>query len=305
MALSITLSPGYTFQTDGTDKVTFGKLNQLGSPMVSISGTVGSSEIEDGSVTTAKIAADAINGTKIANGAIGVEHLGSADQGTIFYRGASTWNHLAPGTSGQVLTTKGASDNPEWATVPSVSTVSPSNISAGSNSTYLVTNASGTVEWAAQASTKIAVFWEEQTNGTDGGTFTQDTNVTRVLNQSTDPGSIATLSSNRITLQAGSYLVEASAPGFDCDTHVVWLYDTTNSTTLIDGEATYSDNSSAQAVRANLSGIFTLSAAADLELRHRCTSSRSTDGLGNAAGSLGGDTSHPEIYSMVKIIKLV
>ena len=305
MALTITLSPGYTFQTDGTDKVTFGKLNQLGAPMVSISGTVGSSDIEDGSITTAKISADAINGTKIADGAIGVEHLGSADQGTILYRGESTWNHLTPGTSGQVLTTKGASDNPEWATVPSVSTVSPSNISAGSNNTHLVTNGSGTVEWAAETNTKIAVYWDQKTNGTNGGTFTHSTDTTRDLTNSTDPSSIGALSSNAITLQAGTYLVEASAPGHDCDKHVIWIYNTTNTTTLIDGEATYSDNSSGEPVRASLSGMFTLAGEAAIELRHRCSATKASSGLGLAAGSIGSDTSHPEIYAMVKIIKLV
>ena len=40
--------------------------------------------------------------------------LGST-QGDILYRGASAWSVLAPGTSGQVLTTGGASANPAWA----------------------------------------------------------------------------------------------------------------------------------------------------------------------------------------------
>jgi len=39
----------------------------------------------------------------------------SATQGAVLYRGASGWAGLAPGTSGQVLTTSGASANPAWA----------------------------------------------------------------------------------------------------------------------------------------------------------------------------------------------
>jgi hypothetical protein len=35
-------------------------------------------------------------------------------QGDILYRGASAWSALAPGTSGQVLATQGASANPHW-----------------------------------------------------------------------------------------------------------------------------------------------------------------------------------------------
>jgi hypothetical protein len=38
-------------------------------------------------------------------------------QGTILYRGATTWSALTPGTSGQLLRTNGASANPSWQTV--------------------------------------------------------------------------------------------------------------------------------------------------------------------------------------------
>lgn len=43
--------------------------------------------------------------------------VGSAAQGDILYRGASTWSRLAAGTSGQYLQTQGAAANPQWATV--------------------------------------------------------------------------------------------------------------------------------------------------------------------------------------------
>ena len=36
-------------------------------------------------------------------------------QGNVLYRGASAWNVLAPGTSGQFLQTQGSSANPQWA----------------------------------------------------------------------------------------------------------------------------------------------------------------------------------------------
>ena len=41
----------------------------------------------------------------------------STTQGALLYRGASSWQALAPGTSGQYLKTLGAGANPEWATV--------------------------------------------------------------------------------------------------------------------------------------------------------------------------------------------
>src|SRR5882757_3680606 len=43
-----------------------------------------------------------------------LDGVGSPAQGDILYRGASSWALLAPGTSGNVLTTAGASANPSW-----------------------------------------------------------------------------------------------------------------------------------------------------------------------------------------------
>jgi len=51
--------------------------------------------------------------------------LTASTQGTVLYRGASTWSALAPGTSGQFLTSGGAAANPSWSSAgSSVSTIS-------------------------------------------------------------------------------------------------------------------------------------------------------------------------------------
>ena len=42
--------------------------------------------------------------------------IGSAAQGDILYRGASTWARLPAGTSGEYLKTLGAGANPDWDT---------------------------------------------------------------------------------------------------------------------------------------------------------------------------------------------
>jgi Repeat of unknown function (DUF5907) len=46
-----------------------------------------------------------------------LDFVGSAAQGDLLYRGASTWTRLGAGTSGQYLQTQGASANPQWASV--------------------------------------------------------------------------------------------------------------------------------------------------------------------------------------------
>lgn len=45
-----------------------------------------------------------------------LDFIGSAAQGDILYRGASSWARLAAGTSGQFLQTLGAGANPQWST---------------------------------------------------------------------------------------------------------------------------------------------------------------------------------------------
>ena len=69
--------------------------------------TVGTSQIDALAVTTATIAANAVDGTKIA--------LGSDAQGDVMYYDGTNWVRLAAGTSGQFLKTNGAGANPAWA----------------------------------------------------------------------------------------------------------------------------------------------------------------------------------------------
>jgi hypothetical protein len=46
-----------------------------------------------------------------------LDHILGSTQGSVIYRGASTWSLLGPGTSGQFLKTSGASANPSWSSV--------------------------------------------------------------------------------------------------------------------------------------------------------------------------------------------
>ena len=74
--------------------------------------TVGTSQIDALAVTTATIAANAVDGTKIA--------LGSDAQGDVMYYDGTNWVRLAAGTSGQFLKTNGAAANPAWVTPSSM-----------------------------------------------------------------------------------------------------------------------------------------------------------------------------------------
>lgn len=62
-----------------------------------------------GAVATAMIAANAVDGTKIA--------MGSDAQGDVLYHDGTDYTRLGAGTSGQFLKTQGAAANPVWANV--------------------------------------------------------------------------------------------------------------------------------------------------------------------------------------------
>jgi hypothetical protein len=113
-------SGGITNDLLGPDAVTSSKI---------LNGTIATVDIADAAITNAKLAnmaahlikARKTNSTGVPEDATLSEVLDfiSSTQGVIFYRGASGWAALAPGTSGQFLKTQGAAADPIWATVAS------------------------------------------------------------------------------------------------------------------------------------------------------------------------------------------
>lgn len=61
-----------------------------------------------------------------------LDHTYGSNQGQIIFRGASAYQGLNPGTSGQFLQSQGASANLQWATVTPVPTATPSAVSGSS-----------------------------------------------------------------------------------------------------------------------------------------------------------------------------
>lgn len=137
---------------------------------------------------------------------------------------------------------------------------------------------------------------DQKTAGTNGGTFTSGSFQTRTLNTSViNTLSGASLASNQITLQAGTYFVDATAPAVAVNKHKMVLFNVTDSTNALIGQSLYSD----QANNANLgtvSGQITITSQKVFELRHRCDTTKLNDGLGVASNY--GVT---EIYADVKI----
>jgi hypothetical protein len=184
----------------------------------------------------------------------------------IYSSPGSTPVRLAIGSAGQVLTV--ASGIPSWATA------------AGGSPTY-------------------AVFRDEKTSGTAGGTFTSGAQRTRDIN-ATQSNNItgASIATNQITLAAGTYYVEISAPAFAVATHQARLQNITDATTAILGQISYTDSGDSVVTHALVTGVFTIAASKTFEVQHICATTKASNGFG-VPGAFS-----TEVYTNISIAKI-
>lgn len=146
----------------------------------------------------------------------------------------------------------------------------------------------------------FAQFRDEKAASTDGGTFTQAAWRKRTLNTaSTNNISGASLASDQITLPAGTYYIDAKAPGNRCGTHKAKLYNTTDAADTIIGTSEVTQTGSNQTTHSYVRGMFTIAAQKVFELQHYCGTTRATDGFG-----LNCNFGVVEVYATVCIWKV-
>ncbi len=141
-----------------------------------------------------------------------------------------------------------------------------------------------------------------KTAGTDGGSFTADTWVTRELNTTRTNGITgASVASNTVTLPAGTYDALWDAVAVQVGTHRTRLRDTTSGATIGWGSTHYSDpTTSATASRG--SARFTLASTTNVQLQHYSDLGKATIGLGYGAGiAAAGEV---EVYVDLQIRKV-
>ena len=166
------------------------------------------------------------------------------------------------------------------------------------NSTEYYTG-SAWVSAAGAAGATYAVFRDEKSSGTNGGTFTSGAWRTRDLNTSQYNGITgASLASNQITLAAGTYIVDGFAQGVLTSIHQTRFENITDSTTAVIGQNAYAEGSSNVANYSRVSGVFTIAAQKTFEFQHRATSTKTDNGFG-VASSWG-----TEVYASITITKV-
>lgn len=139
---------------------------------------------------------------------------------------------------------------------------------------------------------------DEKAQNTGGGTFTLGAWRTRDLNQEkSDTGDNASLASNQITLDAGTYRCMAAAPAYNIDRHQTRLYNITDSAVLLTGTSVYAPAGHDGANTSYVYGRFTIAAEKVIELQHQSEATQADLGLG-IASNFG-----IEVYASVELWK--
>ena len=146
-----------------------------------------------------------------------------------------------------------------------------------------------------------AIICDQKGTDTAGGSTSTGTFNTRDLNtELSDADSIVSISSNQFTLQAGTYLLRASAPAYRAERHQIIIWNATDSSLAALGTSEYNLNSSnGVTTRSFAVGRVTIGAAKAFEIRHRVGNAKSGDGFGIASNY---DTL-ASIYTIVEIFK--
>lgn len=152
---------------------------------------------------------------------------------------------------------------------------------------------------------------DEKSAGTDGGTFTAGAWQTRDLNTvKTDTGSHASLSSNQITLAAGTYEAEISCPAKAVLAHQARLRNIADNATTVAGTTECTDlggkenysgvPSQAATTHSIIRGRFTIAVSTAFEVQHRCANTCNDYGFGMAV-----NWDEVETYTTVQFHKVL
>jgi len=142
------------------------------------------------------------------------------------------------------------------------------------------------------AGSSFAEYADVKSTTTAGGTFTAGAWQTRTLAEILDPDNIGSISTNVITLKAGTYRCTGWATARNCGAHQVRLYNNTDSSVVLLGADSSASPAADTQTMSVLSGQFSIDTTKDLILQHRCETTKADNGFGDA-NSFGGD----EVYA--------
>ena len=257
-----------------------------------VDGAVTTAKLADAGVTALKLAANAVETAKIKDANVTASKLATDSVETDKIKDLNVTTAKVADKNITAVKLAGGASAGMIPITQSDGTVVYAALSGGAS----MTNA-GVVTLNNTAALAVATLRDTKTQNTAGGTFTSGSDVVRDLTSLVDPNSITSLSSNQFVLQAGTYLLIASAPANFCNLHQARLRNITDSTDTLVGSVSAS-NADGIVTDSHIHGIFTLAAAKTFSIVHRCSTTCATDGLGKPLNFT------TEVYTQVSIVKL-
>lgn len=122
-----------------------------------------------------------------------------------------------------------------------------------------------------------------------------------LLESTTIAGLVLDTSTNRISIRAGTYIIDACCPVVSIGRHRARLYDIVNSFVLAVASNSYESNGAYEGDTSNILGTIVISSDTELELQHQVEGAGlvPTVGMGLACG-FGDD----EVYSQIRFTKI-
>lgn len=151
-------------------------------------------------------------------------------------------------------------------------------------------NVNGTHDWPPYI--KLV---DSKATTTDGGTFTSGAWRKRTVAEETDTGANCSVAASVIVLAAGTYECRISCPALRVNFHQARLRNTTAGATILVGTSEDSGSGENTTSRSVIVGRFTIAAAQNIEIQHRCSTTAATTGLGQA-----NDFGEAEIYTIAE-----
>lgn len=178
--------------------------------------------------------------------------------------------------------------------------IKDANVTAGKLASTLDLSAKTLTLSAAQKAVDYIEIRDEKAANTAGGSAASGAWRTRDLNtEHSDAGNHASVASNQITLAAGTYIADISAPACICAAHQARLYNITDSATTLVGESNYTGTGNTNISYSRITGRFTIAAQTVFEVQHRVGTTRNTDGFGIAV-----NFGEVEVYTVARFWKV-
>src|SRR6266487_2112659 len=282
------LKPASVADTTLAGKVK-GSTSNAGTQQAIVQGTVSTPDLRDSAVSTAKIAPGAVTTGELATGAVTTVKIADAPNGV----GAGKVNDAAIGTAQLINDAVDATKLKDSASVDSDRAVTSDHIRDSSvTSAKIAANAVTGAKLVAGSSGQILV-------ASSGGVVT----VAWVKEYETVTSLVTIGASGKISLAAGTYIIEVTVPGYKVDEHIARLARYNSSDVLQETAYGTSEMSTAAAVVQTSSSILAKMAfaASDyFKVEHWTKTANATDGMGHPSSS-GGTY---EVYTQIRIQRI-